>query len=915
MCTSQHERTTGLADPDSTPATPPATASHRTLEAYQDFMEDCPEPMQITDTHGVIRAANRSYSKEAGHPREELIGKNVLDFGFYVDTRQRDQLFALLKSQGQVSEFEVRLRTESLGEFAGLVSASLIVIDGEAMVMSTVRNVSAMSAAQEALRKSEELLRGAFQASLDPITLSKTDGEFVEINDAFCEQSGYLREEVLGRTTKDIGLWFSITQRDAFLKALTELGSVRAFEANLVDRSGRVRRCLLSARIAVLGGVPMVLTVTKDVTKLMEVEDALRRSEEFFRTLMHDGVDPVGLAEPSGVFVEVNDAFVALIGYSRAEIIGKNATQLQLWTDLKQRDEMRDLMAAHGTVHNYSLTVRRKDGALRHCLFSGRRLRIGGRELLYSSTKDITELRAAEQARRAGENRLRILVETASEGVWIVDADGLVSFVNARMCELLGLPQEQVLGRAPAEFGIPAVHAPACAFPEDGRKPSRDVHLTRPDGANCWVIMNDTPLLDEEGVCIGAVGLFTDISERKQMEEQLMQACTRAEAADKAKSEFLANMSHEIRTPLNGMLGMLQLMQVEEADPDQRNYVSMAVSAGRRLLSLLTDVLDFSKMNAGQVRLRTEPFSITRLFESVEAIFHLPCAAKKLRLSFHMHAGVPEMLLGDEARLRQILFNLVGNAVKFTSSGQVRVEAWARPSEKYGPGVVWLHLTVADTGIGIPEDKIAHVFHRFTQNDGTFTREYEGAGLGLAIVKRIVGLMQGGIVVESQVGLGTTMNVRVLLGVPQPPDREGQAEAKAAPDGNAPLRILLAEDDATSQLAVRVMLQRLGHEVVMVETGRMAVEALKAGDYDCILMDIQMPEMDGVQATRLIRTSPALGRKARIPIIALTAYAMNGDRERFLAEGLDGHVTKPVEITDLERALRLAVAGGPGRAG
>ena len=373
-------------------------------------------------------------------------------------------------------------------------------------------------------------------------------------------------------------------------------------------------------------------------------------------------------------------------------------------------------------------------------------------------------------------------------------------------------------------------------------------------------------------------------------------------------------MSHEIRTPLNGMLGMLQLMPLDAADPDQSSYVSMALSAGRRLLSLLNDVLDFSKMNAGQVRLRTEPFNISRLFESVEAIFHLPCAAKKLQLSFNLHPGVQEMLMGDEARLRQILFNLVGNAVKFTSTGEVRVEAWARPSGKHGPGAVWLHLTVADTGIGIPEDKIAHVFRRFTQNDGTFTREYEGAGLGLAIVKRIVGLMRGGIVVESQAGLGTTMNVRVLLGVPQLPDLEGRAEAQVKPATTAPLRILLAEDDATSRLAVQVMLQRLGHEVVFVETGRMAVEALKAGDFDCILMDIQMPEMDGVEATGLIRTLPELAHKAHIPIIALTAYAMSGDHERFLAQGLDGHVTKPVEITDLERALRL-VAGRPGSAG
>jgi len=883
-----------------------SASAPKTIAAYQVFLDDCPEPMQITDPSGVIRAVSRCYCEESGYTREELVGRNIRDFNFYVDIRQRDKLFALLKEHGQVREFEVRLRTRKLGEFAAIASASLIAVDGEILVLSTIRNVSEMSAAQEALRKSEELLRGAFQASLDPITLSKTDGEFVEVNEAFCEQSGFSRDEALGRTAHDLGLWLYGHQRDSFMGVLSVHGAVRAFEADMVDRNGRVRRCMLSARITIVGGVAMVLTVTKDISKLMEVEDALRRSEEFFRTLMHDGVDPVGLAELNGTFVEVNDAFVELTGYPREEILGKNATQLGLWTDLGNRNEMRELMSAHGAVHNYALTVRRKDGSLRHCLLSGRRLVIGGRELLYSSTKDITELKRAEQARRAGENRLRMLVETASEGVMLVDAEGRITFVNARMCELLGLPQERVVGHGTEEFDIPSPIAGACQSPDGPRRSSRDVHLTRPDGTRCWVIMNDTPLFEEDGSCSGAVGLFSDITERKKMEEDLVQALSRAEAADKAKSEFLANMSHEIRTPLNGMLGMLQLLQLEIGGKDDNNYVTMAVRAGHRLLSLLNDVLDFSRMNAGHVSLRSAPFSMSELFDSVTSIFHASCAAKRLVLSCVLHPGVPSTLVGDEARLRQILFNLVGNAVKFTNSGSVRVEAWTKPSLKHGPGKVRLYLSVTDTGIGIPDDKISYVFGRFTQNDGTFTREYEGAGLGLAIVKRIVTLMQGGISVESEVGHGTTMHLHVLLDTMRQQPESAQPDASESLDEQIrPLRILLAEDDITSQLAMRVMLGKMGHHVDTVETGRQAVAALQAEDFDCILMDIQMPDMDGVEATRLIRTLPVLSHKAHIPIIAITAYAMSGDREKFLAAGLDGHVPKPVELEQLKKILHL----------
>jgi len=886
-----------------------------TIEAYQAFLEDCPEPMQITDTLGVIRAANRVFCEEAGHSREELLGSNVQDYGFYVDLRQRDELFAMLKSQGHIREFAVRLRTQKLGEFAALVSASLIVIGGETLVMSSIRNVSEMSAAQEALRKSEELLRSAFQASLDPISLSRTDGEFVEVNDAFCEQSGYTRRETVGRSAKDIGLWKHTSQRDDFFAALAAKGSVRAFEADMVDRSGSVRHCLLSARITVVGGVPLVLTIAKDITKFMEIETALRKSEGFFRTMMHEGVDPVALAELNGTFVEVNDAFVEVTGYPREEIIGKNATQLGLWTDMANRDELREQVAAHGAVHNFALTARRKDGTLRHCLLSGRRMSIGGREMLYSSTKDITDKHMAEAALRASEERFRFILNDVSQiAIQGYNENREVVFWNEASEHLYGYTEQEALGRRLEDLIIPdamrqgVIEAVNNWITLGIHIPSGELTLRHKDNSPVHVysshVLYTTGSGRKEMYCIDL-----DMSGIKRMQGELIEAKERAEAADRAKSEFLANMSHEIRTPLNGMLGMLQLMQIDHHDSEQSSYVSMAVSAGHRLLSLLNDVLDFSKMNAGQVNLRAEPFSIPQVFESVAAIFHVSCAAKKLELSFHPDPDLPEVLLGDAARLRQILFNLVGNAIKFTTSGSVRVEAWSRPSEKYGPGKVRLFLSVADTGIGIPDDKINHVFRRFTQNDGTFTREYEGAGLGLAIVKRIVALMRGGISVESEVGVGTTMNLHVLLDIPQAASRHGLADAiPASAEPQRALRILLAEDDATSQLAMRVLLGRMGHEVVLVETGRQAVEALQAGDFDCVLMDIQMPEMDGVQATQLIRTLPELRGKRDIPIIALTAYAMSGDREKFMAAGLDGHVGKPVELEALQRALRTVTA-------
>jgi len=316
----------------------------------------------------------------------------------------------------------------------------------------------------------------------------------------------------------------------------------------------------------------------------------------------------------------------------------------------------------------------------------------------------------------------------------------------------------------------------------------------------------------------------------------------------------------------------------------------------------LNDILDFSSMDAGRLTLHTDSFRLRDVFDSVSHAFQVTSAPRRLALSFDSAPEVPEFLVGDEARIRQILFNLVGNAIKFTLTGSVRVEAWSRAAGS-SPGKVHLYVVVSDTGIGIPDEKVGYVFERFTQSDASCVRQYEGAGLGLAIVKRLVGLMDGNIAVDSEVGRGTSIYLHLPLGLPAVTTASAHVLAEASGD-LAPLRILLAEDEAVSRLAMRTMLERAGHAVQAAGNGLEALQAVCNKDFDCVLMDIQMPEMDGVEATRHIRTLQEQSGRRRIPIIALTAYAMPGDREKFLAAGMDDYVSKPVQEEDLRRALR-----------
>jgi signal transduction histidine kinase/ActR/RegA family two-component response regulator len=401
-------------------------------------------------------------------------------------------------------------------------------------------------------------------------------------------------------------------------------------------------------------------------------------------------------------------------------------------------------------------------------------------------------------------------------------------------------------------------------------------------------------------------GLYALAVQRIRMEEDIRAARVAAEAANRAKGEFLANMSHEIRTPLNGMFGMLQLALMGELDKEQRDYLVTAMASGRSLLRILGDILDFSKLEMGKVDLSPEPFDLQETLDQVGDIFDLEARAKGLEFTVRVLDPAPPRLVGDPARIRQVLINLAGNALKFTDQGRVTVEASTLADPRH-PGRATLFLEVADTGIGIPAGSLDLVFEAFAQADATSTRRYQGTGLGLSIVRRLVQLMGGSLTAESEPGQGAVFTVALPLAV-----SSHRAAPRPAPEVRQspprPLRVLLAEDDRVNQLAARRALELAGHAVSTAANGQEVLHLLAADEFDCVLMDVQMPVMDGLEATQAIRRAGNLGVQARIPIIALTAHAMKGDRERFLAAGMDDYIAKPVDVAELAAALARLTA-------
>ena len=532
------------------------------------------------------------------------------------------------------------------------------------------------------------------------------------------------------------------------------------------------------------------------------------------------------------------------------------------------------------------------------------------------------------------------------EDMLIVTApDGTIRTWNAAALRMLGYTPDELANvsiAAVLDAGLPSAEALEKIVQETLGSHIEQQYRAR-DGRRIPVSLSASIMRDDEGAAQGFVFVAQDITERKRTEEELRkyydeveESRRRAEEqaeelarqaeeltaarnsaleATRLKSEFLANMSHEIRTPMNGIIGMTQLALETGLSPEQREYLEMVSSSAHSLLGLLNDILDFSKIEAGRLDIEVIAFTLRSHLTDTLKPLAVRAAAKELEVAWEIDSDVPDDLKGDPSRFRQVLVNLVGNAIKFTESGGIKVTVSA---QSRGPNEVVLRFDVADTGIGIPADKRGVIFEAFRKVDGSTSRRYGGTGLGLAISSQLVTMMGGRIWVDSEAGKGSIFHFTASFGIPRtaarepssaPPDelhrrtgRNGSASDRVSVEDRLRLRVLLAEDNPVNRaLAIR-LLEKRGHSVRSVGDGTQAVAAYREGRFDLILMDLQMPEMDGFEATRAIR---ALERAAgeRIPILALTAHAMKGDRERCLAADMDGYLTKPIEPGAFYQAL------------
>jgi PAS domain S-box-containing protein len=780
----------------------------------------------------------------------------------------------------------------------------------------------------ELLRQSEERFRAVVEKSSEPVFLLTADATFLYASPNVRRVFGYDVSEFVGRQRWDLVHPDDRARTaDALKRCLENPGKdiLADFRYKASDGTWRYLEVMAINRLDD-PSVGAIVAHHRDVTERQHAEELRRQSEANLAALIDNTTDPIWSVDRHYRLVLFNQTAAQRV----RELYGKELTAGQAVTDILPADEAAFWMRAYDRVfRNERFTAvyeTIQQGGPHFTELSFNPIVANG-EVTGAAVfaRDITERRRVLETLQT---QAKVL-ENMSEGVTVADERGYIQFTNPAFDTMFGYERGELVGRnvsvLNAESGLDSDRIVQEII---DRLKTRgfwvgEFHNRKKDGT-LFISFARINVLNMPGKKYW-IGVQEDITERKQGETELKRAKEAAEAASQAKSEFLAKVSHEIRTPMNGILGMTELALDTPLTSEQREYLSLVKSSADSLLAVINDILDFSKIEAGKLDLYPMPFVLHECLADTVKPLAVRAAKKGLELNYHIAPDVPDLLLGDPYRLRQVLVNLIGNAIKFTDQGRIGVAVKmthggsqpdgsqsqdARPAPaNLQPAVCNLEFSVTDTGIGIAPDRQGVIFEAFTQADNSTTRRFGGTGLGLAIAARLLKLLGGCIWVDSTVGTGSTFHFTAPFSlVPADATRQVDAGRMPSPLPSArPLQVLLAEDNPINQRLMTKMLEKMGHHVTLVENGKAVVERAERGHFDLVLMDVQMPELDGLEATRLIRQHEQTSG-GHLPIVALTAHAMKGDRERCLESGMDGYLPKPVRWSELRAVVGKVTA-------
>lgn len=898
-------------------------------ERFRSMYEQSPLGISITDLEGRLTRINSSLSQLTGYSEAELLGKYYLDLVYPDDRPEAAQLFQHILHGGQQQTVSEKRYLTKAGDEVWVSVTRATIRDRQGQpayfigMVQDIRDRKHLEAerhqAQLELQAQQEFLQRVIDSVPSCIFVKDAEGYIQVINQATVELYDTTVEATLGKRVTEFDSRLSSAQRDIFNledQTVVQTGQPLVKQDYIVTHNQQTRwyQTMLKPFVDCQGQVQGLIGNSVDITDRKLAELALQESETRYRQIVETAGEGIWMIDADDKITFANDRMAQLLGTTVNTLMGR--TLFDFMDEDGKRLAEGHLAHRHpGIDEQHDFKFKRMDGSDLWAIIET--TPIQGADGHYQGTlgmvTDITDRKRIETQLRNLSDRLSLAIKSGAIGIWDWDLVQQVTVWDDRMCELFGVPRAEFTGSTETWLQVmhPDDRPTALASTEQALRGEKDYdtefRVVQPDGSIRFIKAYGVVQRDEAGKPLRMIGINLDISDRKQAEEKLREANqtlaianTELARANRLKDEFLANMSHELRTPLNAVLGLSQVLQEEAFGPlndKQHQFVDNILSSGHHLLSLINDILDLAKIESGKFDLERSPTSIHFLCESSLNFVRQQAQQKHISLEAQLSPEFPLILL-DERRMRQVLINLLSNGVKFTPTGG-RVTLRVSDLNAH-----WLLFEVEDTGIGIATCDQDKLFQPFVQIDSSLSRHYEGTGLGLVLVKQIVELHEGQVSVTSELGKGSCFTVRIpyhsISPSPLPHSPSLLPLPLSTPPPIPPPLILLAEDNEDMRQLLQDYLQVNGFRVMLAQNGVEALHIAQTHLPQMILMDIQMPDMDGLEAIQRLKVN---SETAMIPVIAVTASVMRGDRERCLAAGANDYLSKPLQLHQLMAKL------------
>jgi PAS domain S-box-containing protein len=870
-----------------------------------------------TDVNGRVRKMNYVAEQLTGWIESEAFGQPVERVFHIINEYSRSEVenpVKLVLRRGSI----VGLANHTLlvskdGKEIPIADSGAPMRDADGLLTGVVlvfRDQSLEREAEKKLRESEERYRALVEVSTEAIFINQDD-RIVYVNPAAMELFGAENEkQVLGRSPLDFfhkDYHHIIRERIRLMLATGK--AANRIEEKITTIDGRVVDVEVAAVPFVLNKRRVIQVVMRDISERLKAAEALRKSEERHRTLYETMLQGVVYQDENGQIVSANPAAERILGLTLEQMQGRKSTDPR-WRAIREDgtdfpgDEHPSMVALKTgkTIANTMMGVFNplKESFTWINIYAIPLFREGENKpyQVYTNFEDITLQKKSELALRESEERYRMLFESNPHPMWVYDLESLrILDVNRAAVNKYGYTREEFLTMTLKDIrppdDVPRLLENIATHDEVLQRSAEWRHKLK-DGSIIFVEIASHSILYRGRKA--RLVLVSDITERRQ-NQKLREQVILANQTARIKQNFLANMSHEIRTPLTGIIGMTELLRETATSEKQEDYIETIRTSSQHLMDVINNILDFSKIEAGKMTVAPKVFSTNKLLEKSRKLFNSLCQ-KNITFAIEPSANLPEHIRADEQRIFQIITNLLGNAIKFTEKGSITLKAAVR--EAIDNEQVVICFEISDTGIGIPKEHQEKVFHLFSQVEDSDVRSFEGTGLGLAISRELTHLLGGKIGLRSREGVGSTFWFTFVADVVKDQPRETQPVKKSPGPADTPRHFLLVEDKAVNRKVITLILEGMGHKVTPAENGEVAIEKFQPDVFDVILMDIQMPVMDGIAAVKKLREL----HESLPPVIGLSANAFEGDAQRYIEQGMDDYLTKPVIAEDFERVLK-----------